>query len=293
MGMIAARLSAPGDPMDQQPSVQGSYQREHFADAAGEAERLAARSRLRLDGFRDLLDRHGFPIQGRVLEIGCGQGLRTRLMAEWAPDAAVVGIDRDNAFVEAARQEARTAGLQNLAFLHADLHALPFAERSFDFIYARLVFINLPDARPVLKMLRPLLRPGGRILVEDADRDCMFFEPAPDSFAAYWRRIQAGQRRHGGDPNVGRRLGPHIKEAGYCDVRIEVQPIVGDGRDIAFMVRELLPSLNTYLDPSETALAETALGDLQRLAQDPRATFLHFWFAVSAARDGSGFPLTS
>ncbi|MCZ0736881.1 class I SAM-dependent methyltransferase [Phreatobacter sp. AB_2022a] len=279
--------------MDQQQPVQGSYQREHFADAATEVERLAARSRLRLDGFRDLLGRHGFPIQGRLLEIGCGQGLRARLMAEWAPDAAVVGIDRDSAFIEAARQDARAAGLQNLAFLHADLHALPFAERSFDFIYARLVLINLPDARPVLQMLRRLLRPGGRILIEDADRDCMFFEPAPDSFAAYWRHIQAGQRRHGGDPNVGRRLGPLIKEAGYCDVRIEVQPIVGDGRDIAFMVRELLPSLNAYLDPSLKTLAETAVADLERLARDPRATFLHFWFAVSAGSDGAGFPLMS
>lgn len=267
--------------MDRQSPTQGSYQLERFADATGEAERLAVRSRLRLDGFRDLLQRHGFPERGRALEIGCGQGLRSRLMAEGAPDVAVVGIDRNTDFIECARRDARLAGFQNLTFLHADLNVLPFAERSFDFIYARLVFINLPDARPVLQALHRLLRPSGRILIEDADRDCMFFEPAPEGFADYWRHVQSGQRRNGGDPNVGRRLTPSLKETGYCDVRTEVQPIVGDGRDIAFMARELLPSLNEYLDPCLKALGETAIESLERLAHDPRATFLHFWFAVS------------
>lgn len=44
------------------------------------------------------------------------------------------------------------------------------------------------------------------MLIEDADRNCMFFEPEPDNFSTYWKLIQEGQRRLGGDPNVGRRL---------------------------------------------------------------------------------------
>ena len=247
-----------------------------------EAARLEARSQLRLSGFPDLLQRHGLPKTGRVLEVGCGLGLRTSIMAQLSPDADVIGIDRSEELLERARS--KLGATKNLSFEKADIYELPFPTATFDFVYARLVFMHLTRPLSALQSILAVLKPGGRLLIEDADRDCMFFEPAPQNFASYWKLIQDGQRKLGGNPNVGRHLAPYLKEAGFEDLNIEVQPIVGDGEDIGFIVRELLPSLAHYLEPQDQASCEAIVNDLHSLAQDSRATFFHFWFAVSGAK---------
>lgn len=259
--------------------MEGSYQIEALEGRETEMALLSERARMRLEGFEDLLERHGFPSVGAALEVGCGQGIRTRRMAERFPHVSVTGIDRSPELLTSARSATTTP---NVSFADANLYELPFADGSFDFVYARLVFMHLAQPREALQELRRVLKPGGRILIEDADRDAMFFEPAPASFPWFWQAVQEGQRRLGGDPNVGRKLGSYFKELGFGDVRPEVQPILGDGADIAFLVRTLMPSLNIYLDPKDRPQGQAAIDDLAALARDPRAAFYHFWYAVSA-----------
>lgn len=260
-------------------SAFGSYQFERLESRQIEADFLAERAQLRLDGFPDLLRRHGFPSQGRILEVGTGHGIRAQLMAKHFPQSTVIAVDRSPELLQQAR--ARHGDVANLNFVCGDLYELPADLGRFDFIYARLVFMHLTEPLRALAALKGLLNPGGRILIEDADRDCMFFEPQPASFADFWRKVQEGQRRLGGDPNVGRKLAPYLKEQGFADVRIEAQPILGAGPDIEFLARTLMPSLNLYLEPQDRAAGAEAIEDLFRLSRDPRATFYHFWFAVS------------
>jgi ubiquinone/menaquinone biosynthesis C-methylase UbiE len=264
-------------------SSEGSYNFDLLARPDVESAHLEVRAQMRLSGFPDLLRRHGFPDSGRVLEVGCGQGIRTKIMAELSPHAEVIGIDRSQAMLELTRS-ALSATQANLSFERADIYELPFLGGSFDFVYARLVFMHLSKPLAALQSISRILKPGGRVLIEDADRDCMFFEPEPENFAAYWKFIQDGQRRLGGDPNVGRRLASYLKEMGFEDLNIEVQPIVGDGADIEFIVRELLPSLRTYLQPQHHDYCDGVVRELHRLSRDPHATFFHFWFAVSGGK---------
>jgi SAM-dependent methyltransferase len=274
---IGIQMSQAGLPSD------GSYNFDLLAHPHVEGAHLEVRAQLRLSGFPDLLRRHGFPDSGRVLELGCGQGIRTRIMAELSPRADVIGIDRSETMLELARS-GPGATHDNLSFARADLYELPFPDGSFDFVYARLVFMHLSKPLAALQSISRMLKPGGRVLMEDADRDCMFFEPEPKNFATYWKLIQDGQRRLGGDPNVGRRLASYLKETGFEGLNIEVQPIVGDGADIEFIVRELLPSLGGYLRPQDQGYYDGAVRELHRLSRDPHATFFHFWFAVSGGK---------
>lgn len=253
----------------------GSYQFEKLEGRQQEGAFLAERAQMRIDGFVPLLNRHGLSKAHRALEVGCGHGIRTRLMAKHFPNVEVIGVDRS---LELLGTE---SSVKNLSFIHADLYDLPFCDESFDFIYARLVFMHLSDPKQAIKNLKRLLSPGGKILIEDADRDCMFFEPAPKSFTDFWKKVQDGQRRLGGDPNIGRKLASLLKSAGFQNVQTEVQPIIGDGQDIEFLVRTLLPSLNIYLQSEDRSAGEAAIRDLSNLAKDPLATFYHFWFVVS------------
>lgn len=264
--------------------MNGSYQFEKLESRHIETNRLAERAQLRLEGFLPLISRHGFPARGSALEVGTAQGIRARMMAANSHAVSVIGVDRSAELLEVASKSG--LDVPNLSFREADLYELPFDDGSFDFAYARLVFMHLTDPRRALRELNRVLRPGARLLVEDADRDCMFFEPAPATFADFWRKVQDGQRRLGGDPNVGRRLAPYLKETGFGDVRIEAQPILGASAEIEFLARTLMPSLNIYLRPEDRAAGEQAIRDLHALAADPRATFYHFWFAVSGEKNG-------
>ncbi len=263
-------------------TIAGSYQFESLENAPIEANFLAERAQLRLEGFHELLLRHGCPVEGDILEVGAAQGIRTRLIAKNFPRAQVIGVDRSHDLLQLAQSENQNSGrLSHLKFEEGNLYDLQYPDSSFDFIYARLVFMHLMDPMSALKSLPRVLRPGGRILIEDADRDCMFFEPRPLSFPAFWQKVQAGQRRLGGDPNVGRKLSPLMKTVGLEGINVEMQPILGDGADIAFLARTLMPSLNCYLEEQDRVMGESAIKDLLKLAEDPRAIMYHFWFAVS------------
>src|SRR5579862_3015330 len=229
----------------------GSYQFEDLVSRNLEATSLRERAQLRLEGFTDLLVRHHFPEQGNILEIGCAHGIRTHLIAKHFPKTNVIGIDRSSELLQNAMEHYHD--VNNLSFEQADLYELPFADNSIDFIYARLVFMHLTDPMLALKSLKRVLKPGGRLLIEDADRDCMFFEPQPLSFKMFWQKVQEGQRRLGGDPNIGRKIASYLKIALYQNIYTEIQPIIGANDEISFLVRTLMPSLNLYLDAKEQA----------------------------------------
>lgn len=256
----------------------GSYQFELLEGRNHEAGMLAERAQMRLEGFPELLKRHGFPEKGRALEVGTAQGIRARLMAEHFPNTHITAIDRSDELL------ANTNHRMNLNFQQADLYTLLFPDGHFDFVYARLVFMHLTDPIKAIQSLKRVLKPGGRLLIEDADRDCMFFEPAPVSFADFWKKVQDGQRRLGGDPNVGRKLAPYLKQLGFSDIHNEVQPILGAGPEIEFLVRTLMPSLNIYLEPHDRPQGQNAIEDLFTLSQNPIASFYHFWFVVSGRK---------
>lgn len=260
----------------------GSYQFEKLEGRHHEANLLAERAHMRLAGFPDLLRKNRFPVRGQILEVGTAQGIRARLMAELYPETHITAIDRSDELLNVAKET--HIDLKNLSFQTADVYQLPFADASFDFIYARLVFMHLSDPLLALVELKRVLKSGGRLLIEDADRDCMFFEPQPPSFAPFWKNVQDGQRRLGGQPNIGRQLSPLLKQSGFQNTQIEVQTLLGTGDEIEFLTRTLMPSLNLYLNPDDRAEGARAIEDLARLAQNPLATFYHFWFVVTGEK---------
>jgi SAM-dependent methyltransferase len=96
-----------------------------------------------------------------VLDFGCGCG---RVLRYWAHHAGTVaGCDRDAAAVEWCRR--------HLPFAQVERNGLepplPFADRSFDLVYALSVFTHLTsDLQTAWRdELRRVLRPGGQLLL--------------------------------------------------------------------------------------------------------------------------------
>jgi ubiquinone/menaquinone biosynthesis C-methylase UbiE len=106
----------------------------------------------------------------RVLEIGCGTGTLTRMMAQRG--ATVTGIDAAPRMLAEAEKKIHNAGLEagvTLKYMDAALIGDRFPAASFDLIVSTLVFSELPpdDQRFVLQACRHLLADGGRLLIAD------------------------------------------------------------------------------------------------------------------------------
>lgn len=98
----------------------------------------------------------------RVLDVGCGTGDDTREIAELA--GSVVGTDLS----EAMLAEARSRG-GDVEFTREDVHALSFADASFDCVRVKLVRQHSPDIDRCDDELVRVLRPGGRLAIFDYD----------------------------------------------------------------------------------------------------------------------------
>lgn len=92
------------------------------------------------------------------LDIGCGEGHNTRLLA--ARGARVTAIDISERFIQFAKQEEERAP-KGIDYRVASAVAMPFASASFDFAVAFMSLMDIPDTKRVLSESHRVLRPGG------------------------------------------------------------------------------------------------------------------------------------
>jgi SAM-dependent methyltransferase len=100
----------------------------------------------------------------RVLDLACGSGEPSiSLAALLKGTGQVIGMDMAAAPLEVARERARKRGLNNVEYLQGDVHALPFADQSFDRVTSRLGVMFFSDLAKALSEMHRVLKPGGRI----------------------------------------------------------------------------------------------------------------------------------
>ncbi|MFG1209292.1 trans-aconitate 2-methyltransferase [Xanthobacter flavus] len=112
---------------------------------------------------RDLLA--AVPLQSAafVVDLGCGPGNSTEILAQRFPGAEMLGLDTSPAMLEAAR--ARLPGV-TFALGDASTFTLP---KPADLIYANAVLQWVPDHATLLPRLMSLLAPGGVLAVQMPD----------------------------------------------------------------------------------------------------------------------------
>jgi 2-polyprenyl-3-methyl-5-hydroxy-6-metoxy-1,4-benzoquinol methylase len=124
----------------------------------------------RIQRIKEQIANHYVQDGARVLEIGCGTGTLTLMMAQQG--ATVTGIDASPHMLAEAEKKVKDASLEErvtLKYMDAALIGDRFPAGSFDLIVSTLVFSELPpdDRRFVLKACQSLLAPGGRLLIAD------------------------------------------------------------------------------------------------------------------------------
>src|ERR1051326_3656107 len=98
----------------------------------------------------------------RVLDVGCGSGWATRLLADYAFDGRVTGIDISDEMVELARDS--SAGYKNVDFKVASAEQLPFETSEFTHAFSMeslYYYRNIPKA---LAEIHRVMKPGGLVV---------------------------------------------------------------------------------------------------------------------------------
>jgi SAM-dependent methyltransferase len=133
-----------------------------------------------------------------VLDLGCGPGHTTAMLAGLFDGAVVTGIDASDAFVD----EATSASAARCRYQVADVTDVSLPGAPADVIYARFLVVHLPDPHGAMAGWARQLAPGGFLVVEEPER----IETDDGDFGRYLELAAVVVEARGGDLYAGRLL---------------------------------------------------------------------------------------
>ena len=248
-----------------------------------EQERLAGLNRMTNAAFIQFLN---VTPGMRVLDVGSGLGILANEVAASAPSVDVVGIEVSAAQLAAARPQ------PHVTFTQGDAHSIDFADGRFDLVYARYLLEHVADPERVVREMRRVARPGGRVAVCENDVSLLRFDPPCPAFDRAWDVFTRFQATLGGDGLVGRRLFRLFRSAGLSSIELSVQPEVhwhGSPGYVAWahnIIGNLESSRNGMLAAGVLAESELDAGvaELERLKTDPLGSAVFVWNRAMAVR---------
>ena len=146
----------------------------------------------------------------RVLEVGCGAG--TDLVRFAKGGAIVTGIDLSPSAIALARENFAQQGLQ-ADLREADGERLPFADNTFDLVYAHGVVQYTADDRRLVEECRRVLKPGETAIFQVYNRV---------SWLNALSKLMKVPLEHEDAPVLGKYSASELRAllAGFADVRI-------------------------------------------------------------------------
>lgn len=209
-----------------------------------ELERLEVQARIVDPVTRRFWTAAGVEPGMRVLDVGCGAGDTTLLLAGMVgAQGQVVGIDNAAGAVAAAR--ARSRDLANVSYVQGDPGGHSF-DAPFDAVVGRYVLMFQPDPAGFLAGAARHARPGGVVSFHELDADGVTSHPPVPTFDRVTSWNTEVTRRYGANPNFGARLYATYLAAGLGAPTILTDAIHGRGADscdVLLQVRNLARSL--------------------------------------------------
>jgi SAM-dependent methyltransferase len=229
-----------------------------------------------------------FPEGSRVLEVGCGVGAQTSILARRNPGISLLSMDISSDSVQKASRLVSDLGLKQVEVRQADILDAGFEPGSFDHVFICFVLEHLNDPISALGVVKKLLVRGGTLTVIEGDHGSGFWTPESRASRQAWQGLIESQQRLGHDPNIGRRLYPLLIQAGFKPDFVSPRPVYADQSDPVL----LNGVVNQIIAPMVYSAEQQVLGenrmspanwkqgleDISQVASHPEGSFFYTWF---------------
>lgn len=218
---------------------------------------------------------------GTLLEVGMGVGAETRLLRARWPKMRVLGCDiADGQLAHARRVLAADIAAGAVELMRASATAVPLPPATADAAFVCWLLEHVDDPTAVMREVARVVKPGGRVFVTEVYNHSLTVEPTHEALERYWNAVNATQRRAGGHPNIGARLGELAAAANLEIVSHRFVPVLGDARDPARRAA-IMRYFRTLMKSAEPQLLAAKAFDERELPSVWAA-----WEAIDAAPDG-------
>lgn len=136
-----------------------------FGDTDVAARRLRLVAEVYADSTRAFLHARGPARPDTAVDLGCGLGYTTHLIAAALDAVRVVGVDTSERFIALARQTATDA----VTFVRHDVTHLPLPACPSMLLFCRLLLTHMHDPQQLLAQWASQLRPHGVLLLEEVE----------------------------------------------------------------------------------------------------------------------------
>jgi SAM-dependent methyltransferase len=183
-----------------------------------ELARLGLQHRVWRPRVLDAWRRAGFTAGQTLVDIGAGPGYATIDLAEiCGSEGQVVAIERSRRFLDALEGAAAQRGLSHIEVVEADLDADALPALAADGAWVRWVFAFVKQPQELLRRVRAMLRPGGRLVVyEYFDYRTWRLVPRAENFDHFVATVMKSWRASGGEPDIGLHLVAWMEECGFA-----------------------------------------------------------------------------
>ena len=219
----------------------------------------------------------------RVLEVGSGLGLLAKAVARANPSSKVTGLELSDDQLNRAMSLCRDT--PNLEFIQGNALKLQFPDKYFDVVYCRYLLEHVTDPLEVMREALRVLAVGGSVFVQENNTLAITFHPSCPAFIRVWRRFADYQRHLGGDALIGKRLFSLLKESGFEDIKLSIDPEVHYFGIDSF--HPWIENLIIILEGAAEKLAtsgfvtseelDAAVSELRRFQNNPIASSYFYW----------------
>lgn len=178
--------------------------------------------------YNSLLNDAGVLPGDRILDLGCGSGTHFDWIATLiGQEGHITGLDPDQQNLDIARERITVAPYrEQVELVQGQLtEHLPFDDGQFDMVWCAGSLQYVPDPLATIGEMMRVVRPGGRVAVQDVEMASMLLGPMPDDLlialkSSLPRGYTTGDEHHDFvDWLVGHKLRSYFFQAGLREVR--------------------------------------------------------------------------
>ena len=216
------------------------YPGQSFLEDGGFIPILRNQTRLTWRHERNLLARHGLKPDMEMADICCGIGdFAVLVKKEFAP-SRIMALDHSRSSLEYARKVAADFGVTGIEYVYGDASEMVIEDNSFDFVTCRhsLQIFDRPEL--ILKELRRICRPGGRIYITNEKNSHCLGEPRGESIQWTYTEVAKLFADFKMDVEFGPKSRRYLDDAGFEDIKVDsfmVTNLDGDPQEFADMIQ--------------------------------------------------------